>query len=1157
MSYKTLSPIIVTEGGTGSQAFSAYGVITGGASTTGPLISTGAGFANQVLISNGGVVAPSFVNLSSLINLSSGTGFTGTLQPLHGGTGITSITSHNIIVGDGTNPVHLVAPSATAGVAIVSAGAAADPAYGTVVVAGGGTGNTTFNAYSVICAGTTATGAFQNVTGVGSVGDVLASNGAAALPTWQALSGLGVTSVAGSTGGGPQIGAITLSPGTTGLTYTGAAGTITTAGTLVVSNGGTGASTLTIHGVLIGNTTSAVNVTAAGTNGQLLCGSTGNDPEFTTLTSTLSTIGFTTGAHTLALDVNTGFQTVTGWATFSGAGAYFDDTTLGTFQLLRGGTGYINGTPITFAAQNISGMTAGNTYYIYIDSTGTIGKTTTFSSSLFQDNIVLFECLRDSTPVTNNQITVKENHPYNFQPMPSVYLHNVIGAVIENNLNGANITLNGTQKIQINGDDVLADHGLYTDILDSAGVAVTFRKMYTTAAGKWATYTNTDTFTGHYNNAGTPAALSANRFAVYTLYVSKDNLNTTTPFYYAVLDTSQYNTLVAANNAISSGTTAKSTNELSKLETAQLGYIVYSEAAAAIVQVTISKSTLKQTLSTSGTNVAALINTNVTNFNNVLSSADTTVQSALDTIDDFGSGTGTQTVHLYDGAGIKTVTLGSTNTTSATTIQAGSTGLTLTTATANGPITVSSGTGTIGIATNATNNTINIATGAGIKVLTCGSANSTSSTTVQAGTAGMIIQTTGTLDMHTVNANMNIYSGTGQLNIGNDAAAQFIQIGTGAAAKSIYIGSNITTSQVTLTSGPTGSIALNSNNGQIQLASGTGIVYISHDNTNNLVNIADGAGVKAVTLGSTTSTSSTLIQSGSGALDIISTNGALTIKSGTGALAISNDAAATTVNLATGAAVKTVTLGSTNSTSATTVQAGSTGLTLTTATANGPITIASGTGQIDIAASATNSTLNVGTGAGNKVVSVGSTTGTSSLALKYGTADFTLASATGTVMSALDTGEITYPLQSAFSGYVANTVSNVTGDGTVYTIAVNAERFDQNSDFNTGTYTFTAPVTGRYFFTCCIFCGDISNAMTGCNLSFVTSNISYSTNAGNPYSAAVVIGGYKQFIGSVFADMDAADTTYITIVISGGTKIVDVLTGGADVPSYFQGYLVC
>lgn len=76
-----------------------------------------------------------------------------------------------------------------------------------LVVGQGGTGNTTFTAYSVICAGTTATGTFQNVSGVGTSGQVLTSNGASALPTWQASSGganfpvnTNITSMTGLTG---------------------------------------------------------------------------------------------------------------------------------------------------------------------------------------------------------------------------------------------------------------------------------------------------------------------------------------------------------------------------------------------------------------------------------------------------------------------------------------------------------------------------------------------------------------------------------------------------------------------------------------------------------------------------------------------------------------------------------------------------------------------------------------------------------------------------------------------------------------------------------------------------------------------------------------------------------------------------------------------
>ncbi|MBE3085180.1 MAG: hypothetical protein IMZ64_03055, partial [Bacteroidetes bacterium] len=305
--------------------------------------------------------------------------------------------------------------------------------------------------------------------------------------------------------------------------------------------------------------------------------------------------------------------------------------------------------------QTESGLAAGNCYWIYIDDSGTIGSATVRTNALFEDYIVLFECLRDSTPITNNQVTVKENHPYNYSSTVSNYQHNVIGTVIENANNGANITLVGTQKVGISGADVLSDHGLDTTIPDSGGAGVVWNKKYTTAAGKWALHNANDTFTGVYNNGGTITALGANKFGVYTLYVSKDSLNAVTPTYFAVPDIAQYNNLAAANLAISNGTTAKATNELLALELAQLGYIIYSQAANAIVSVIIAKATLKQTISTGGTNQAALVNTVVTSFDGWLTAANTNVQSALDTLDDILKAGGAGTV-LAGAAGLPTFT---------------------------------------------------------------------------------------------------------------------------------------------------------------------------------------------------------------------------------------------------------------------------------------------------------------------------------------------------------------------------------------------------------------------------------------------------------------------------------------------------------------------
>jgi hypothetical protein len=61
---------------------------------------------------------------------------------------------------------------------------------GTIPVTSGGTGLITTTAYSVVFSGTTATGNFQATAGPGTATHVLTSNGAGALPTFQAASGV-------------------------------------------------------------------------------------------------------------------------------------------------------------------------------------------------------------------------------------------------------------------------------------------------------------------------------------------------------------------------------------------------------------------------------------------------------------------------------------------------------------------------------------------------------------------------------------------------------------------------------------------------------------------------------------------------------------------------------------------------------------------------------------------------------------------------------------------------------------------------------------------------------------------------------------------------------------------------------------------------------
>jgi len=95
-------------------------------------------------------------------------------------------------------------------------------------------------------------------------------------------------STGGGGGGAGTVTSVQVSGGTTGLSTSGGpitgAGTITISGTLVVANGGTGATTLTDGGILLGSGTGAITATSQPTNGQLLIGSTGSDPVLATLT---------------------------------------------------------------------------------------------------------------------------------------------------------------------------------------------------------------------------------------------------------------------------------------------------------------------------------------------------------------------------------------------------------------------------------------------------------------------------------------------------------------------------------------------------------------------------------------------------------------------------------------------------------------------------------------------------------------------------------------------------------------------------------------------------------------------------------------------------------------------------------------------------------
>ena len=145
------------------------------------------------------------------------------------------------------------------------------------------------------------------------------------------------------------------------------------------------------------------------------------------------------------------------------------------------------------------------------------------------------------------------------------------------------------------------------------------------------------------------------------------------------------------------------------------------------------------------------------------------------------------------------------------------------------------------------------------------------------------------------------------------------------------------------------------------------------------------------------------------------------------------------------------------------------------------------------------------------------------------------------------TGAVTMPLQPAFLAHPSSTQSNI-AVGSDITVLFATEIFDQNADFNTANYTFTAPVTGRYQFNIVYYLENIDTATGYYYIFFDTSNRNYFNIISPKFTADT---SYLSLTLSMLVDMDASDTALCKIRQSHGTSQTDI-SGN----SYFSGYLV-
>ena len=143
-------------------------------------------------------------------------------------------------------------------------------------------------------------------------------------------------------------------------------------------------------------------------------------------------------------------------------------------------------------------------------------------------------------------------------------------------------------------------------------------------------------------------------------------------------------------------------------------------------------------------------------------------------------------------------------------------------------------------------------------------------------------------------------------------------------------------------------------------------------------------------------------------------------------------------------------------------------------------------------------------------------------------------------------------LQPSFRASLSAQANNVTGDGTAWTIPANTESFDQGGDYNTGTYTFTAPVDGIYTTMMTILPIAIAAAHTTRLHTFVTTGetlVTLETGGGKIDTGASLIATLTSVADF---EMDASDTLYFVFTISGGAKVIDVYAS-----TKIQAALVC
>jgi len=158
-------------------------------------------------------------------------------------------------------------------------------------------------------------------------------------------------------------------------------------------------------------------------------------------------------------------------------------------------------------------------------------------------------------------------------------------------------------------------------------------------------------------------------------------------------------------------------------------------------------------------------------------------------------------------------------------------------------------------------------------------------------------------------------------------------------------------------------------------------------------------------------------------------------------------------------------------------------------------------------------------------------------------------------MAATGAGNINTGLNSCFLAILGTSVTSVTGDNTTYTIICDTVIFDQNSNYNNSTGTFTAPVTGKYLVNYGMAITSLSAAFVNVQPLFTAT--SRSVIPFNIAGTAANSSNQLNFSGSFYIDMSSTNTLVMKVSVGNSTKTVGLAGDATNMNTWFSATLVC